>query len=492
MRNLFEEIVLNCPESIIKIDEDGTVRVFNRACEDLFGYCAEEVLGGSVVKLYESESQAREVKGRLKDSNGRVQGIEVRVRDKSGVVIPISLSATLLFDSVGNRIGSFSVFRDLREIKRLQKQLETQRYFENLVMNSPDPTIVIDTVGVVKIFNSECEKLFGYRMDDAVGKSILQFYSSSELARDINNRILESPDKKIQSVETVTKDVDGNLIPVSLSASLLYEDGEHIGSLGVFKDIREAKKMQDQVAKSETLATIGRLAHVVGHEIGHDLAAAQHLVEALLNRSGEGELRDVYEVIRSSLWEAHDKLRNMLMASRPKEPQKRNVGVSELLLSLQAKVNREAIERGIQIRVPFPEADALLFVDPEQIGQVFFNLFSNSVVAIESKEFGDGQLPEIVVMSWVSNGKFIVEWSDNGVGIEEKDRRRIFEAFYTSRRPGARAGHGLGLFLVNKIVADHDGDVSLVEGSSKGAIFRVSLPIGGSEGLRLPGKSGLA
>lgn len=118
-----KKIISSSADIIITTDERGKVRIFNPAAQEVFGYKPSEIRGRSVLKLYKEPQQARKIMHKLRKNREFIRNAEVEVLSKSGEVIPLSLSASILYDERGNEIGTVGVSRDLRPIRELQKKL---------------------------------------------------------------------------------------------------------------------------------------------------------------------------------------------------------------------------------------------------------------------------------------------------------------------------------------------------------------------------------
>lgn len=118
-----KKIISSSADIIITTDERGKVRIFNPAAREVFGYKPSEIRGRSVLKLYKDPQQARKIMHKLRKNREFIRNAEVEVLSKSGEVIPLSLSASILYDERGNEIGTVGVSRDLRPIRKLQQKL---------------------------------------------------------------------------------------------------------------------------------------------------------------------------------------------------------------------------------------------------------------------------------------------------------------------------------------------------------------------------------
>jgi len=366
----------------------------------------------------------------------------------------------------------------IQNSRLLEKFMEAQRLYQNVIMSSPDPIIAIDKKGKIEIFNRACEYLWGLSYEEARGKSILDFYASPIQARRIGRLLLESQSNSLEDFETTIKDKSGAIIPVSLSASILRNGkGELIGSLGIFKDVRRLKVLEEKMLQSEKLATLGKLAQTVGHDIKHNIATALNYVQTLSFRCDpveDAQLLDIYEDITSSLWEAVENLQNMIVATKPKAAQKSVVDIKDVFDEFEVRLARQANSRGIEFSVHYPQRDEELLLDVSQIRQALTNLFDNSVSAIEEKKssgasIGKGQIEAVI---WFSDSIFHLSWKDNGRGIPPDNVANIFTPFFTTRD----SGNGLGLFIVKQIIENHGGEISVQSEEGEGSSFLISIP----------------
>ncbi|KKB13116.1 sodium:solute symporter [Devosia geojensis] len=131
-----------------------------------------------------------------------------------------------------------------------------------------------------------------------------------------------------------------------------------------------------------------------------------------------------------------------------------------------------ARQRGMEVRFASRAEAATVAADPDRLGQVLINLISNAI------KYNSAEAPEVTVSSRVENGEYCIEVSDNGPGIAKADYSKIFEKFYRGRQAGPdQSGAGLGLAISRQIVARMNGTLELVDGTKRGACFRVTLPL---------------
>jgi PAS domain S-box-containing protein len=359
---------------------------------------------------------------------------------------------------------------------RSAKFIEVQRYYQEIIENSPDPIIVLDKRGKITFFNQACEKIMERKFEETKGISIVNCYESEAQAREVDKQLMESSTRRVQDFAAKVKAKNGDLIPVILSASLLLDkEGKKIGSIGIFKDLRETLKLQEEKMRAEKLATLGQLAHTVGHEIKHLIATALNYIDTLAyENTDDEELSEVYQDTQESLREAVDKFQNMLMIGKPKPPRIEILSAEDILHKVESSVGQRAKNRQIEFVITYPDNELILEADSDQLKQALLNLFDNSIDAIVAKQ---RQAPlekgKIDIKVENSNGDLRILWQDNGCGISEKNLVNIFTPFVTDKP----TGNGLGLFIVKSIIENHGGDISVESEEGKGTKFLLTLPL---------------
>jgi PAS domain S-box-containing protein len=356
---------------------------------------------------------------------------------------------------------------------RSAKFIEVQRFHQELVENSPDPIIVLDKKGRVRIFNKACEKIWDYKASDVVGQRVAKYYESEAHAVEIGELLKKSEGHRIQDHRARIKARSGEIIPINLAASLLFDSrGEKIGSIGVFKDMRDTLRLQEEMTNAAKLAALGKLAHTIGHEIKHDIATGLNYIDTLAYECTDEELSEIYRDIQESLNEAVDKFQNMLMIGRPKPPERRLISHEDIFHRVEASLRRRADSRNIDFVVNSPQSAHELEADVEQIKQVISNLFDNSIDAIGAKKSMGGR-GRIELSAQASNGDLHIMWRDNGCGISPARLPLLFTPFTTTKATGT----GLGLFIVKNIIENHGGNISVESEEGKGTSFKIVLPL---------------
>jgi signal transduction histidine kinase len=228
-------------------------------------------------------------------------------------------------------------------------------------------------------------------------------------------------------------------------------------------------KSQQSLLEAERLATIGRMASSISHDLRHSLAAIVANAEFLCESGLTGDQREeLYREVRVGVNQMTDLIDSLLEFSRTREslrPSFSNLEESANRALQTIRAHRDFQQVQIKIRCEHPITG---WFDPRKMERVFYNLLLNGCEAVP---MDCGRIE--ITMEQAGNGAEI-RVSDNGRGILEPVRERLFEPFISY---GKENGTGLGLTVVQKIVQDHGGDIRVEKTSSEGTVFRIVLPL---------------
>lgn len=261
-KDYLECLIQGSPDGIISTGEGGKVVTFNKGAEALLGYKAEEIIGKSIVELYENEEVAKQVMREMYKGGGRVTGYQTMVRTKDGELIPVSMSASQLKDDEGKVIGTVGYVRDIRERKRWEEQLqehadqleqkmrewkEKEEYLERVINSTSEAIICTDKKGNIVLFNKGAEGMLGYRAEEMLGQNVTKLYWGEEDG-DQMRMMLKEKGGRVTNLERIMRAKNGDPIHVLTSAAWVKdESGQVVGVVGSSKDIREMKQLQQQL-----------------------------------------------------------------------------------------------------------------------------------------------------------------------------------------------------------------------------------------------------
>lgn len=344
---------------------------------------------------------------------------------------------------------------------------EMKSYTENVVENMPNGLISVDRGGRIVSINRNASELLelkgrrirGVSFDQVIGEDIFDV-----------NETLRSGGTIIEK-EVLCRTSGGKFVPVSLSATPLRDaDGKSIGAVTILRDLREIRELQEKVRRSERLASLGRLASGIAHEIRNPLSSIKGFAQYFQGKLKPSSQDRGYADIMIREVERLDRvIAGLLDFARPQEPHPESASIREILDHSLELLRSDLREKEIEVERNYDHGDINVSIDKDQITQAFINVFKNS---LESMERG-GKL-RISVGKNRDETMLEIKVSDTGRGISRENRSRIFDPFFSTKKKGT----GLGLAITLKIIENHGGEISVDSAEGKGTTFGISLPLG--------------
>ena len=477
-RNLFERV----RHGLFISSKEGKFIDCNPALLEMVGYENKEgFLGIDISKDLYVNLEDRKAFQRLIEEQGYVKDLEVEFKKKGGEKITVLLTAHVKKDEKGRITGYEGINIDISERKRMERKLqEANEFLTNLIESSVDGIIVTDTKGNILIFNKGAEDILGYKGEEVVDKMNIRSIYTPGVAKEVMEK-LRSPDYggvgKLTSFPIAHRRKDGELIEGDLSASFIYDEkGNEIGSVGIFKDLRERlrierelREMQQALLQSEKLAAMGRLTSQIAHELNNPIYGIMNTLELLKTEiPPESKRRRILELSLSETQRLAEMLRNMLSFSKPEEEKRKPIKINELVEGILLMMERQMRESNIKVETYFDEGIPEVMASTNQMRQVMLNMFKNAKEAMPK----GGTL---TIRTSAEDNKVLIQTQDTGVGIPEDLRNKIFEAFFTTKQKVK--GVGLGLSVCYGIIKDHGGEIKVESKEEKGATFTISLPL---------------
>ena len=327
--------------------------------------------------------------------------------------------------------------------------------------------------------NSALVTMLGYATADEV--------YALDLARDVyldpeeRGRLLQRPPRGEYPawVESRWKRQDGSAIAVRLSVrAILDSAGELTFYDGIVEDITERQRHDELLRRSERMASLGTTLAGVAHELNNPLAAVMGFAQLLLKKPWPAEDRAALETINHEAIRSAMIVKNLLTMARKRDNDRRTATDVNDIVGYIVRTRRYQLETaGIVCSVQLEPGLPLVRGDRAQLEQVMRNLLNNAEHALCVRIDGDRQdhPPQLKVRTRHDDRDVIIEVEDNGPGVPEDTRMRIWDPFWTTKDEGE--GTGLGLAVVHAIVVEHGGHVSVSDAVASGACFEVRLPI---------------
>src|ERR1700686_2593268 len=471
----FTELFESLQEGIYIAAPDDRLIDANPALARMLGYDSkEELLSHTFVDLLPDEAQRRALREEV-DNQTMVRGREITLTRKDGKPLVCLNTAGGVRDTTGRVVRYHGALMDITERREMERRLYQQQEFARRLIDSfPDLIFVVDRAGHYTFTSPRVKEILGYEAED---------YDSQELGE--RTHVEDRPGLQALFAEMF----DGRQPFASLEIRVRHKMGEwrrircHFSPLcdetgkidGVIisgRDVTDLKRLEEQLIQAEKLAAMGQMLAGVAHELNNPLTAILGVTELLRERPGADEtMQRQLELTHRQARRAARIVQNLLEFSRPASPQKKPLDVN-VLIERTLQLQEHSLRRN-QIEVHFQPQPGLPAVmgDGNQLIQVLLNLVTNAEQAIrEVRDAG-----HIHIRLALRAGRISVTVEDDGVGIRPEAMPRIFDPFYTTKRPGG--GTGLGLSICMSIIREHGGTLDAKALPTGGSIFTLDLPI---------------
>jgi PAS domain S-box-containing protein len=371
---------------------------------------------------------------------------------------------------------NFPVMKELGD-----KYASSYAFFFNLIHSAIDGIIAADMTGKIVIFNEAASKISGYSVEEALTSLNIRNLYPEDGARDVMRK-LRSDDYggkgKLNSTKVDYLRKSGEIIPISINASIVYEESKEVASIGFFHDLREElkiekdlEKTQTQLLQSEKMASLGKLAAGVAHQLNNPLGSITLFTKLILEEYelDDGLEQDLNRILQDAQ-RCRDTIKELLEFSRQTRHLKRPTDINGAITRTLFLLENQTLFQNIDIEKNMALSLPLVFADIQQLNHVFMNIILNAADAMDGK----GKLG-IKTFLLLEKNTICIEVSDSGPGIPKEIISRIFEPFYTTKKEGK--GTGLGLSMAYSIVEDHGGNIRVESKEGKGTVFIIELPV---------------
>ncbi len=467
---------LSFPTLIMKPDK--TIQSANRIFLEKYGMTMDQVVGKSCFQVFYGADHCPDgncpFSRVLQEKKGHTITRRVFTRTQKQLWEDRVFSPIL--DESGEIAYVMESVRDITRLKTLEKALkETKEFLEKLIQSSPMAIVAADRYGNILLMNHAAEDLFGYSAETATrGIPVEKLYPAGDAAGIM--RMLKSQAfggvGKLTAKHVMIVNSSGEEIPVELTASILYEDDEEIATMGIYNDLRDKmaaeSKLRDvlvQLSQSEKMASMGRLAAGVAHEINNPLTGVLFYARLMQEKlPAEDPNRENLDFIIEDVNRCTAIVKNLLAYARATNQRKGRVGLNALVEQSLALIRDQSLFRNIQMVKEFSREELTIHADRNQLSQVVINLVMNAIEAMN----GSGRLA-MRTYSDERSGKSVLEIADTGEGISESNLSKIFDPFFTTKAAGK--GTGLGLSTAYGIIKENRGNISVKSTGPGGTTF---------------------
>ncbi len=477
--------IYNAPsDSILIYDpEQGKIVDANKGMLHMFGYQHEDIHDMNMGNLssgnlpFTGEEAEKMIVATLEQGTQLFEWM-VRKKDGEEFWVEISLQTTYL----EGRKQILAVMRDTHVRKMAQQDLASEKERLAVTLRSiGDGVITTDDKGRIVLLNKVAESLTGWHQHEAAGRVFPDVFHI--IHQKTGERCDNPVDKVLATGETIDLASDTVLIAKDGSRKVIADSGAPIrdpqsaviGSVIVFRDVTEEKRMEEELFKVKKLESVGVLAGGIAHDFNNILVGILgniSLARQCLNDTAQAD--EMLHNTEKAAMRAKDLTAQLLTFSRGGEPVIQSTSIVSTITE-----SAEFALRGSNIKITFniPDDLWLVYADTGQIGQVIQNIVLNSRQAISEegaveitcfncKDCGNGAEP-------LRKKCLRIIIRDNGPGIPEDIRGKIFDPYFSTKDDGS----GLGLAICHSIIKKHHGMISVESEPANGTTFTIQLPV---------------
>lgn len=350
--------------------------------------------------------------------------------------------------------------RQMRDVKEVFSELKDN--LDQIMGNLQDGLVLFTRDWRIVLVSASAERFLERPRSEILAKRVTEVFSPGT---QLGALILDSfRERRALSQKTV--EVAGQKLQVSLD--FILEGGAQIGALLTMRDTESVRQIEDEIELSRRLAAIGRLTSGVAHEVKNPINAIVLHLENLRHKLPElqPDAARHIDVISSEIHRLDRVVQVLVDFTRPVELRLREFDLRRILEDVTALAQPDAETHGVQIERNFPLEPLLVNVDVDLIKQAVLNVMINGVQAMPE----GGKLRVSVSRK---NGAAVAEIQDQGTGIPEEVREKIFTLYFTTKKTGS----GIGLAMAYRVMQLHHGFVDFHPAPDQGTIFELSLPL---------------
>jgi len=369
------------------------------------------------------------------------------------------LIITIILVVIGSFMFIFIFTRQRFEL--LQRQYEVvETYSGNIIDHVSDGIIVYNRREGVKIFNRAAEKIFNTSRIKQIGQSPLSLFKNSK----DENVLVE--DSNLQQIDCRI----GHTVRFLLvSKSRFFDSQETENNILVCRDLTDQKKLEEQFERKNRLSAMGELASGVAHEIRNPLNTIGTIIQQLDKdfepRQEEREYHQLAALVSSEVKRINDTIQDFLRFARPEPIRPQTFKITTLFEQIHQQFTYMLQEKQIDMHLNLLWKGTV-FWDTNQIRQVLINIIQNASEAIEEKGSID------VTVTSLDDQQIGIRIKDDGPGMSDRVRSNIFNLYFTTKAKGT----GIGLSVVQRIIYEHGGMVTVYSTPGKGTTFEIQLP----------------
>ncbi|WFU41369.1 PAS domain S-box protein [Bradyrhizobium sp. CB82] len=479
-------LIFDASQDLIMIlDARGYVVQISPSSEAILGYQPEEMVGRSGADFIQPDhlERSREEIRALRRGE-RPKLADTRCLHKDGHDVWLSWLGT--WSAEMKRF--YFVGRDMTEARLAQESLlESEQLARNIIETSLDAFIQTDENGTILAWNSQAETLFGWRRDEALGRTAIDLIIAKGERRTISGglqRFVASKDGRIvgRRREMMVRRRDGKEFKAEMSVTAMNRREGVLFNV-FYRDLTDKIAADERIRHAEKMEAVGQLTGGVAHDFNNILTVITGTIEILAEAvQKEPQLAAITRMIDEAAARGAELTQHLLAFARKQPLQPREIDINSLIVDT-AKLLRPTLGEHIQIESVFETESCVALVDPNQLTTALLNLALNARDAMSNGgklilETGVAYLDDAYAnINDIRPGNYVlIAVSDTGAGIPAKLLDRVFDPFFTSKGPGK--GTGLGLSMVYGFIKQSAGHIRIYSEEGHGTTIKMYLPPG--------------
>ncbi|MCC2338930.1 ATP-binding protein [Bacillus cereus group sp. MYBK71-2] len=454
-------ILQNMPVMVDALDYNGDFVLWNRECEIVTGYTAEEVIGNpnALRLLYPDHDYRHEIQKKFLTRGKNFRDWEMRLTCKNGEI------KTIMWSNISEQfpVNGFSYWAvgvDITHLKAIEEKLIQQTSELELIFQAlPDLCFLTEDDGTIIDYKAGSPTKFYVPAEAFMGKKFYEVLPSS-VAQKFQEAIYQVKEKGTNAIVEY---------PLTINESIDFFEARclpllHDKIMIIVRDITERKKTEELLNKSDTLAAIGQLAAGVAHEVRNPLTVIKGFIQ--LFQINKEDQEKYFNLMLSEIERIEAILQEFLSIAKTDEISTEKKNIYQIFKNVVSLMNTKAIMTNIQVELYADSKDIIIECSENQLKQVFINILQNSIESMP-----DGGRISIHIKGIGKDG-IIISVIDKGIGIPEERIKRLGEPFYSTKEKGT----GIGLMLSYKIIESHQGKISIMSEVGVGTTVTIYLP----------------
>jgi len=338
------------------------------------------------------------------------------------------------------------------------------------VENTNEAFVTIDRNQKVVFFNKAAEQIFGYSRDEVLGRDldVIMAPTCSREHHQAVARYIETgvPRRIGHHTEIMAVRKNGETFPADISFSVSRAEGM-LYFTAIVRDLTETKALQERINRSERLAALGQVVAEISHEIKNPLMMIGGFARQLAKENRDERSATKLNIIVNEVQRLENLLREMRDFYLPRPLEFKEIEVNSLLKQVQDLIKEDCKKQSIRLEFKTDREEVFVEGDRARLEQVLLNLAKNAMEAM-------GQGGKFSFVSGLKQGVVEISIADEGAGISEENKGKIFSPFFTTKKQGT----GLGLSICKRLIEAHPGSsLSFTSKKGKGSTFVIAMPV---------------